>query len=96
MSDYCLSLMTEEEIATSYRDAKNKRSQIKILAELNCVSRETIINILIERNCMEGKSTTAVDIPQDLYELALKRIAERGLAVRFDVPIPDKIWRKLI
>lgn len=38
--------MTDEEIVRNYREAKNKREQVKILADLNCMSREEIIQIL--------------------------------------------------
>ena len=96
MSNYHLSLMTEGEVVTSYRDAKNKRSQIKLLAELNCVSRETIVNILVEHNCISVKPKPTVVIPQDLYDLALKRITERGIVVRFNVPLPDSVWQKIL
>lgn len=32
--------MTEEEIVRNFKQAKNKREQIKILADLNCTSRD--------------------------------------------------------
>lgn len=38
--------MTNDEIAASYRQAKNKCEQVKILAELNACPIETIISIL--------------------------------------------------
>ncbi len=38
--------MTDEEIVRNYREAKNKREQVKILADLNYMSREEIIQIL--------------------------------------------------
>lgn len=40
--------MTKGEIVTSYRQAKDQRSQIKVLAELNVTSQEEIIKILQE------------------------------------------------
>lgn len=40
---------TPNEICRSYRMAKNKRKQIQIIAELNGVSREEIIKILVRR-----------------------------------------------
>ena len=36
------------EIVTEYKSAKNKRQQIKILAQLNGCHEDTIINTLIE------------------------------------------------
>ena len=38
--------MTEEEICTSYRDARDQFKQIKILSELNVCDKEQIIDIL--------------------------------------------------
>lgn len=39
--------MTNEEIVTSYKQAKNKKEQVKILSELNSCSQEDIINVLL-------------------------------------------------
>lgn len=41
--------MTPEEIGSSYRRAVNQNAQITILADLNCCSKEEIINILEEQ-----------------------------------------------
>lgn len=38
--------MTDLEILRSYRQAKKKKEQITILSELNCCSKEKIIEIL--------------------------------------------------
>jgi len=40
--------MTNEEIVRSYKEAADKKEQIKILAEFNLVSKEEIRKILIE------------------------------------------------
>ena len=40
--------MTEREICIMYREAKNQNSQLQILAELNDVSRNEIIRILVK------------------------------------------------
>ncbi len=40
--------MTEKEICLMYREAKNKDLQLSILAELNDVSRNEIIRILVK------------------------------------------------
>lgn len=40
--------MTEREICIMYREAKNQNSQLQILAELNGVSRNEIIRILVK------------------------------------------------
>lgn len=39
--------MTESEIVRNYREAKNKREQVNILADLNCCSKEEITEILL-------------------------------------------------
>lgn len=41
--------MTEAEIVSSYKRADNKKTQIKILAELNACEEKEIINILKQR-----------------------------------------------
>lgn len=40
--------MTEREICCMYRDARNQNTQLQILAELNGVSRNEIIRILVK------------------------------------------------
>ena len=40
--------MTEREIRLMYREARNKNTQLQILAELNGVSRNEIIRILVK------------------------------------------------
>ncbi len=42
--------MTNDEIVMMYREAKNKKQQIRILAELNCCSKDEILRILKEGN----------------------------------------------
>ena len=41
-------VMTNEDIVRSYREAKDRRAQIKVLAELNVCPQELIIEILKE------------------------------------------------
>lgn len=43
-----MAVMTPNEICRDYRSAKNKREQIKILADLNCTSTEEIIKVLVD------------------------------------------------
>lgn len=38
--------MSESEIRRNYKEAKNKKQQISILADLNCCSKEDIENVL--------------------------------------------------
>ena len=45
--------MSDAEIATGYRTAKNKTKQIGVLAELNVVSRRTMEEKLVELGLME-------------------------------------------
>lgn len=45
--------MSDAEIATGYRTAKNKKKQIGVLAELNAVSRRTMEEKLVELGLME-------------------------------------------
>lgn len=62
------------EIVQMYKEAADKNKQIKILAELNCCSKEEILNILAEEGCISGvkpkmeKNVNQVD----------KRQSERG------------------
>lgn len=61
--------MTEYEIRRSYREAKDPKAQIKILADLNCC-RTSDINKIIE--------TDPDNIKQDeeLYKIAVARLEE--------------------
>lgn len=45
--------MSDAEIATGYRTAKNKAKQVEVLAELNAVSRRTMEEKLVELGLME-------------------------------------------
>ena len=64
--------MSRGEIAASYRQAKDKKQQITILAQLCCLSREAVIRILsgegaADKSCEEetqkraGKRYTAAE-----------------------------------
>ena len=46
--------MTEFEICASYRQAKNKREQVKILAELNLRQPKDIAELLARNGCTIG------------------------------------------
>ena len=60
--------MNKSEIISEYRQAKNKRAQIDILAELNAVPKERIETILVEGgwSCPSGldRSLWAEQNPQ--------------------------------
>lgn len=48
--------MTESEIVRNYREAKNKREQITILADLNRCEKEEIVEILLKNGESERTS----------------------------------------
>jgi len=48
-------MMTDKEICSSYIKSDTKKSQIKILSELNDTTKDTIIKILTDNNCIEVK-----------------------------------------
>lgn len=70
--------MTVEEICRNYREAKNKREQIKILADLNCTTKEEILKVLLD--CGEKvpapktKKSTKPDIPDAVYTAITERM----------------------
>ena len=47
--------MSDAEIATGYRTAKNKAKQVGVLAELNAVSHKAMEDKLVELGLMEKK-----------------------------------------
>ena len=47
--------MSELEITNSYKEAKNKKSQIGVLADLNCCSKEEIISVL-KKSGIDGRT----------------------------------------
>lgn len=72
--------MSIEDICRSYREAKNKREQIKILADLNCTSKEEILKVLVD--CGEEvptpakrkKPTEKPNIPDAVYTAITERM----------------------
>jgi hypothetical protein len=48
--------MTDSEIAKMFREAKDKREQITILAQMNCTSEDWIRIILVKRCGVDGRS----------------------------------------
>lgn len=57
---------TMEEIAAMYRDAKNKREQISILADLNLCSENEIIRKLYFMGYEVPKEEKRIQYPKDL------------------------------
>lgn len=51
--------MTPNEICRNYRQAKDKKEQIKILADLNCTSKDEIIKVLVDCGEMEAPKQTS-------------------------------------
>lgn len=84
--------MTESEIAKEYREAKNKKHQISILADQNVCSHKQIREILIKMGEIESKEpekkvrTVAplestkkeikVEAPTSVKKMALERLEE--------------------
>lgn len=77
MSRYCIDArtMTPGEIIASYKQAGNKKTQIKILAELCCTSKDEIIKILKDAGAYDNtpfaskskyKSLRDEDVPKIL------------------------------
>lgn len=65
--------MTANEILTSYKMAKNKKEQIKILSELNCCSKDEILYV-IAQNVDKIKNTKYV---KDMSRSELMEVIER-------------------
>lgn len=73
--------MTEEEIVRNFKQAKNKREQIKILADLNCTSRDEIKEILKKNGVSEeelpakpGRKVKKEEIPEAVREACGKEM----------------------
>lgn len=74
--------MTEEEIKRNYTGAKNKRDQIKVLAELNCTSISEIREILVRTGIKEDdlpakagrKKAEKPDIPDAVKDACSKEM----------------------
>lgn len=52
-------IYTDSEMAASYRQAKSKRGQIRVLAELNLMTREEVEQILEREGCKMKKKNSA-------------------------------------
>ena len=62
-----------DEIVQMYKEAADKNKQIKILADLNCCSKEEILNILAEAGAISGVKPSKMQKKQ-----VDKRRSERG------------------
>ena len=65
--------MTESEIVSMYRDAKNKSAQISILTELNATRRSKIIGIL---------SRAGQEIPEKEQNRLMAKIDRMGRKIK--------------
>lgn len=72
-------MMTHEEIRTSYRDARDPKKQISILAQLNEVTEEHIVDIIKEKEAKMARPRKAAAVNEDFKaavdEMTGKRIA---------------------
>ena len=73
--------MTEEEIVRNFKQAKNKREQIKILADLNCTSRGEIEETLKKNGVSKeelpakpGRKAKKEEIPEAVREACGKEM----------------------
>ena len=64
--------MTEREICLSYREAKNRDTQLQVLAELNSMSRVRIIGILVKNG--EKVSDKVTKLPSRVINQLYKRL----------------------
>lgn len=79
--------MTEQEIVKSYKNAKDKRSQVGVLAELNACSNDYIRQILHQNGIeapkpgrkteqKEPEKVETLEVPKEVIELVQKRAKE--------------------
>jgi predicted nucleic acid-binding Zn-ribbon protein len=68
--------MSSEEIVQMYRGAKSKKTQIKIIAQLNDTTPARIKRILIEKGEIKDveKQKTKVEIPTAVFKACKERI----------------------
>lgn len=77
--------MSEEEIVIDYKQAKNKKAQVEILADLNACSKEQIIEIL-KRNGISSK-----ELPRErkkaVAEPEQKEVKQEAVKEKEDKPM---------
>lgn len=87
--------MTDVEIATSYGEARNKKNQVKVLAELNACSKEKIIEILVQSGVpeeeFEAKKPGRKPGNREAKKVAGEKIAENGSICRGREDLADMI-----
>ena len=89
--------MSVGEIKRSYDEAKNKKTQISILAELNCCTKEEIAKIIDAENKRREKPAETNKIPHE--ELKLSQINEMLYArldeLEKDIKALEEEYRKV-
>ncbi|MHC1696422.1 MAG: helix-turn-helix domain-containing protein [Eubacteriales bacterium] len=88
--------MTEDEIRTSYRDAKKPKAQIKILAELNNTSEEAIQQIItgVKPTSPERKKYNRID-DYEALDMHRQGATEKQIADYFGVTKEAvRSWKK--
>lgn len=68
--------MSDDEIVTSYREAKNKNAQIKILAELNACNPKEIKAVLAKAGVLDGIATAGRKPSKRVTEEMHKKIRD--------------------
>ena len=86
-------MMSDSEICASYRDAKNKNSQIEVLAELNATTTEQIKEILKKRGVLFGKRGPKPKAT--IAEADSEPITAENLAKAADITLDKKISEKM-
>ena len=67
--------MTEDEIVRSYRNAKNRNTQITVLAQLNACQTEEIEQILEQKGVIKKKQDVP-EMPEVIKEMITVRMIE--------------------
>ena len=81
-------IMTPDEICRDYRQAKDKKGQIKILADLNCTTKEEIIKVLmdcgekVELPKTKSKKQQKQDIPESVFNAITDRMEMLNISMK--------------
>lgn len=67
--------MTEDEIVRSYRNAKNRNTQVTVLAQLNACQKEEIEQILEQKGVIKKKPDVP-EMPEVIKEMITVRMIE--------------------
>ena len=78
--------MTDDEIVVRYRQAKDQQEQVKILAQLNNCSTETVAAILVKRGEIEMARVWTAEEDAELIRMKKNGASGKEMAERFDAP----------